>query len=909
MSLQPGQMLSHFSVETKLGEGGMGEVYRAVDTKLDRKVAIKVLPEMVATSPERLARFEREAKALAALNHPNVAGIHQVEHVDGVHFLVMELAEGQTLAERLEAGPIPTEKALPIALQIAEAMESAHDRGIIHRDLKPANVMIANDGTVKVLDFGLARAMDVDPTDSVPGVSLATHSPTFTAQMTGAGMLLGTAAYMAPEQARGDVADRRADIWAWGIVLFEMLTGETVYAGKTISDTLAGVLAREPIWDKLPNDTPAPVRRLLERCLDKEATERLQAIGEARIAIRDYLADPEAAQAAVAAPTTEEAAGLGWIRPAIAAAPLVLIAILVTWFVKPAPPAPAPRTIEASLAVDGDQLMPGIGSSLVLSPNGSRLAYFTGVGTNPTGKIRVRDTHDSVVQELDEIERGYNVFFSPDGNWLGYVTPQEMYKVAVSGGAPLKLCTVNRNRGSTWGPDGTIVFTPDQVSGLSRISSAGGEPVEVTQLEEGELTHRFPQFLPGGTHVIYVALSGTNPNEGVIKVVDLESGRSVVVHNGGTYPRYSHSGHLLFWRDATVFGAPFDLKKMRMTAVPVPVIQGVAGNQEGGAHYDVSEDGTLVYLPGEASRSVEIPMSIQWTDTNGTLSEMTEVRGQFAAGLELSPDEKTVAVTRWLDGNGDIWLIDIERATPTRLTFHDGVDVDPRWSPDGKAVYFSSRRTGLFRIYRKSADGSDEATIVLETEGDNFVDDISQDGRWMIFEYTDPETRGDLWIYALDGSAPARAFMTTPFNDEDGRFSPDGRWVAYHSDESGESEIYVRPFPGPGGKWMISSGGGRFPRWSSNGKRLFYIDPNRTLMQVSISADGAALRAGRAEKVVALDARFQNVREWTLSRDATRFAFVQSVTDDVDLATVDHVLVTFTFNWFDELTRIIDEVN
>jgi serine/threonine-protein kinase len=907
MSLQAGEKLAHFSIETKLGEGGMGEVYRANDLKLDRKVAIKVLPDAVANSVERLARFEREAKALAALNHPNVAGIHQVEHDKGVHFLVMELAEGQTLAQLIEAGPVPVEKALPVALQIAEALEAAHDRGIIHRDLKPANVMISADGTIKVLDFGLARAMDEEPGNSVPGASLASHSPTFTAHVTGAGMLLGTAAYMSPEQARGDVADRRADIWAFGVVLFELLSGETVYAGKTISDTLAGVLARDPTWDKLPEDLPRPIRRLLERCLHKEASERLQAIGEARIAIRDFIADPNAVEETTVA--TGPARGPGWGRMALIALPLIALAALLAWFLKPQPAPPPPREIEASLALEGQPLMTGIASAVVLSRDGSKLAYVSGVGSNPTGRIRIRDMNRMVWQELDDVDRGYNVFFSPDGNWLGFVTPTELYKVAISGGAPLKLARVNRSRGADWNEHGMIVFAPNQGSGLSLIPAAGGEVRELTQLDESETSHRYPQFLPGGKHVLYVAYSSSTRSEGLIKVVDVDSGKSEVVHRGGTAPKYVAAGYLLFWRDATVFGAPFDLTDHKMKGVPVPVIQGVVGNSEGGAQFDVSDDGTLVYLPGGARVNSEAPRELQWIDRFGKTEPITGITGEYNAGLSLSPDEKMVAVSRWTDGNGDIWLIDIERETPTRLTFHDGVDFGPVWSSDGRTVFFSSQREETFQVYRKSADGSDEARTVFDTDRDAFINDISSDDRWLVYVEEHPETNEDLWIYALDRDDAPQPFLTSAFSEENGTFSPDGKWIAYTSDESGQDEVYVRAFPGPGGRWQVSSSGGFFPRWSADGKRIFLLADNaQKLQQASVELVGDALRIGRAEDVVQFDTLFTSRQFWVVSRDGNRFGYVKNpASSSTEMAGANHALVRFTFNWFADLNRIVDE--
>ncbi len=902
MQLQSNQLLAHFRIVDKLGEGGMGEVYRATDTKLDRDVAIKVLPEAVAAAPERLARFEREAKALAALNHPNVAGIYQVEHVEGIHFLVMELVPGQTVADRIAQSPLPVEEALAIALQIAEALEAAHDRGIIHRDLKPANVMLAPGGQVKVLDFGLAKAMDADPIESA--ASLATHSPTFTAQMTGIGVLMGTAAYMSPEQARGDVADRRADVWSFGVVLFEMLTGKMVYPGKTISDTLAGVLARDPAWDDLPESTPRPVRRLLRRCLEKEVTERLQAIGEARIAIRNYQADPTAGTAddEASAPAAVAASRRPWL--AIAAVPLLLLGAALAWVFKPAPPAPRPRTIEATLAVDGMSLMSGIGSALVLSRDGSQIAYVTGVGTNPSGAIRIRDTHRLEANVPSGTDRGYNVFFSPDGRWLGFFTPTEMMKVAVSGGAPLKLCTVNRSRGADWGEGGSIVFAPSPSSGLMIVSEAGGEPRPLTELADGEVSHRWPQYLPGAKHVLYTAYSTGDRSEGVVHTVELATGKTMVIHRGGTFARYSVSGHLLFWRESTIFAAPFDLKRLELAGMPAPVLQGVAGNGEGGAHFHVADDGTMVYLPGSVTKSVEVPRTLEWYDRSGTRSPLSEVAGQYTAGFSLSLDGKFAAVARWIDGNGDIWVIDLARETPTRLTFDDAVDVEPIWSPDGATIYFSSRRRGTFEMFRKASDGSSEAEVILESDRDQFAEDVSRDGRLILYRREHPDTGDDLWVAALDGSSDPEPFATTEFKEQNPRFSPDGKWIAYQSDESGIREVYIRPYPGPGGKWQVSSGGGEGPMWSPDGKRLFYLGEDG-IHEAPVDVVGNALRIGRSTVVTEI-AQSAEPLNWVVSPDGEKFGFIHDASGSSDMAGKDNVLVRFTLHWFEELEQMLD---
>lgn len=886
-----GQSIAHYKIIEKIGEGGMGEVYRATDTKLNRDVALKVLPEAFAQDEQRMARFSREAQVLASLNHPNIGAIFGLEEEAGKKALVLELIEGETLAERISKGPIPLESALKIALQIAEALEAAHEKGIIHRDLKPANVKITPDGQVKVLDFGLAKALEEERAQK----SIA-ESPTLSLAATQAGIILGTAAYMSPEQAHGEATDRRADIWAFGVVLFEMLSGQQLFSGKSVSQTLARVLERDPDWDQLPASVSPAVRALLKRCLEKEPRERLQAIGEARIQVMRLLADPEAAGEVAGVPARLGARQKTVLAAGVAA--LLVLTSVLTWSFKPDP---TPRTVHIE-GVMGESrgLFTQQGSSVILASDGSRLAYCAGQPFHLS--LRSLDQFES--QVLSGTENGYNPFFSPDGQWLGFVTRTELKKVAISGGAPLKLCSVTRNRGSTWGPDGTIVFAPNPASGLMRVSAAGGEPQELTALEEGESSHRWPQFLPDGRHVVYAAYTTGDVNEGLIKVADLETGQSLMVHRGGTYPRYVASGHLLYWREGTVFAAPFDLGTLQMTALPAPVLQGVAGNSNGGANFDVAHDGTLVYLEGDVTTgSGEIQRTLVWSDLSGTLTPASQVKGSWAAGASLSPDEKQLAVGRSIEGNLDIWVVDLDRDTPTRLTFHESVDVLPIWSPDGRVIYFASQRSGRFQIFRKAADGSAEAEQVHEGEHDQAASNVSPDGKYVVYQENHPETRSDLWVLPLDGEEKPRPFLITAFAESAARFSPDGRWLAYHSDESGRDEVYVRPFPGPGGKWQVSSGGGEEPRWTADGSRLLFWQ-GLELQEASIAAEGNALKVGRPERI----RTFQGFTDpWDASGDGSRLILIQNPTssNQEDVGAGEPDLVKFTFHWFEELRQLL----
>jgi len=484
------------------------------------------------------------------------------------------------------------------------------------------------------------------------------------------------------------------------------------------------------------------------------------------------------------------------------------------------------------------------------------------------------------------------------------VTPTELKKVAISGGAPLTLCAVNRNRGSSWGPDGTIVFAPDTRSGLMTVSAAGGEPQELTTLEEGELSHRWPQFLPGGRQVLYTSYGSSDRDEGHLKVHDMEAGTSRTIHRGGTQARYVASGHLLYWREGTIFAAPFDLEALEMTTLPAPVLEGVIGNVEGGANYDVAGDGTLVYLEGESDGSVEAQRALLAIDRAGQISPLTALEAAFVSGLALSPDETRVATARFADGNGDVWIVDLERDTPTRLTFDEDIDIGPRWSPNGRTIYFTSRREGRFQLYRKPADGSLEAERLLETEDDNFPFDVSSDGRYLAYAVRGAQTGGvDLWVLPLEDAGEPRPFLATQFEENGARFSPDVRWITYVSDESGRDEVYVRPFPGPGGKWQVSAGGGEAPRWSGDGRRLLFVQEG-TVLEASVTADGAALQVGRPEKVVGLPDMFRVI--WDAYADADRFLFIQrpAESDGGDDEGTQN-LVRFTFHWFEELRSLL----
>ena len=824
--LASGAMLGPYRVEELIGTGGMGEVYRARDMRLGRDVAIKVLHGGFTLDPEHLARFEREGRMLAALNHPHIAAIHGLEEVDGIPALVLELVEGPTLADRLTAGPLPLKGALNIAHQIAEALEAAHEKGIIHRDLKPANIKITPDGVIKTLDFGLAKVSSGDT------CALDLSQPaTVTAAALRDGMIMGTAAYMSPEQARGQAVDKRTDIWAFACVLYEMLTGRCAFSAETLSDTIAAVLERDPDWYALPAHTPPLVRRLLRRALEKDRKRRLADIADARIDIEEALTAPSSDERLTVQPVARF--GAGRLAASLATALIVggIIAGSALWRTTRQP---VPRVTRLTMMLSGPAALTinGNDRDLAISPDGSRLVYVGARGS----QLFVRAMNELDATPITVAGAPRHPFFSPDGAWIGFFDGDTIKKVATTGGPVVTICSIPPGgpRGAAWGPDGTIVFaTLSRSAGLLAVSAAGGQPATLTTLnpERGEANHWWPEFLPGGQGVLFTIVRDDSSD---VAVLDRRTGGQKILLRQGSHAHYVPSGHLVYATAGTLRAAAFDLGRLQVQGTPVPVEQ-VVTTALGAADFDVSHDGTLAYVSGGQA----LERRVVWVDRQGHEEPIDAPTGAYDAPA-LSPDGTRLALeTRGQEIH--IWIWSLARQTLTRFTFARGTEAYPRWTPDGRRLVFASNVPTPPGLFWQPADGTGAAERLTRNRDFPFLSAVSRDSSQIVFS-----ENGDLMVASLRGERQARPLLQTPFNEMNGDISPDGRWLAYQSNESGQFEIYVRPFPDVNsGRWQVSTGGGTRPLWARNGQELFYLagagnqGPSGALMSVHVKREAS----------------------------------------------------------------------
>jgi eukaryotic-like serine/threonine-protein kinase len=882
MALPVGTHIGPYEILAAIGAGGMGEVYRARDAKLGRDVALKVLPEAFARDAERMARFQREAKVLASLNHPNIATIHGLEDSGATHALVMELVEGPTLADRIKAGPIPVGEALPIARQITEALEYAHERGIVHRDLKPSNVKVTSGDSVMVLDFGLAKAIEGDPAS----MDIST-SPTVTRMATLAGVLLGTAAYMSPEQAKAKPADRRADIWAFGCVLYEMLSGKMAFRGETVTDTLAAVIKEEPDWSQLPSNTPVRVRVLLQRCLQKDPKQRLQAIGDARIALEEAISgapDP------IGAAASERLAGKRalWLVSAVAGLAILAAASLAFLFFHKTP-APSAQVVRFEVPLPDKVTASG---GLILSPDGRKFAFIAR-GADGQSRVWIRTLETIESHPLDGTEGASDAFWSADSRFIVFVSPGKMRKVESAGGPPLTLCDVTSYFGGAWNRDDQIVF--GTADGISQVPASGGSPAPLVASGNAGA----PAFLADGRHFIYTRVGPRFDDGGIYlgsvdsKPQDQPSKKLLADLSSAVYaPSLSADlGYLLFVRGASAAGSagtlmaqPFDLRSLSLTGEAVPIAEQVSSSS-----FSVAPTGVLVYLKGSAGAASAagvrglVQGQLTWFDRNGKSLEAVGEIGSYRT-LALSPDGTRVAFDRADAHNPsvrNIWLYEFTRGVTTRFTFDSGLDFDPVWSPDGSRIAFTSSRDGSFNLYQKLSNLAAEDEPLLKSNDAKASSSWSPDGRYLL--YFNPVPPAHQWLLPLSAETDRKPVRvdSSEFNEAAGRISPDGRWIAYTSDESGKQEIYVRPLDVPAatgaspasgtpvtGKWMVSKDGGTTALWRGDGKELFYLSAvGGNAMAVEVSTSGV-FQAGVPKSLFKVP---PGVLFWDVSPDGKRF--------------------------------------
>jgi serine/threonine-protein kinase len=863
----------------------MGEVYQAKDQKLGREVAIKVLPEEFAKDADRVARFQREAKLLASLNHPNIASIYGLEESDGTHFLVLELIEGDTLADRLKRGAIPVEESLKLALQIAEALEAAHEKGVIHRDLKPANIKVTPDGKVKVLDFGLAKAFAGDQGD----MNLS-NSPTLSVAATQQGVILGTAAYMSPEQAKGKSVDKRTDVWAFGCVVFEMLSGRSVFAADDVSQTLARVLEREPNFSTLPPNLHPRIRFLLERCLKKEAKNRYSGISDARVEIQEVLADPSGVlsqPSVIAIPKKRVRLGLPWVAAALVLS--LFIAGIAGWILKPSEPSHVHRFYH-ELPEDHEFGASDYGRYLSVSADGTKIVYAA------NGQLYLKNSNQlTAIPIKGTDENPADPFFSPDGQWIGYFSlsgDSQLKKISIMGGTPVTLCEVDGTAGATWGTDDMIVFGGQNA--IKRISAGGGTPEEIIKGGNGWLV--YPQMLPDGKAVLF-----SSQAEGGFQVTvqSLESEEPKLLFPG--WPaQYLPTGHLVYGMENTLTAIRFDTDTLETIGGPIPLVEDVFQTENiAPTHYAISQSGTLVYIPGRMGATYM--RTLVWVDREGK-EEPLEAGPNAYTYPSISPDGTQIALSVTVDGNRDIYIYDLDRGTMPRLTLDEAEDLLPIWTPDGQRIVFCSEREGNQSIFWTAAGGTGNVEQIASVpDGWTWPWSISNDGSNLFFGQTINTATGgyNVGTMPMEGDRSPKLLLQQEYNEFDPQISPDGRWLAYTSDESGQSEIYLRPFPDvDSDKTQVSVGGGSLPLWSPDGKELFYISISDQAMAVSVETE----QIFRLEKPQNLFDSEPYGGVWDIHPDGKRFLMIKEdeATED-DSTQGEPRQIIIVLNWFEEL--------
>ena len=890
-----GRQFGVYLVGERIGVGGMGEVYRARDTSLPRDVAIKVLPQAFANDADRLARFEREARVLASLDHPHIGTILGVEESDGIRALVLGLVEGDTLAERIVRGPIPLAEALEYARQIADALEAAHEKGIIHRDLKPSNIKITTAGVVKVLDFGLAKAEQLS------------SSGTLDATVTASGTVLGTVAYMSPEQARGHAVDRRADIWAFGCVLYEMLTGRDAFARLTPSDTVAAILDRDPDLGALPPNSPPGITRLLKRCLEKDPKRRLRDIGEARVDIDDAqhgrasyddrigdlrhdLKEAQHAPAtAIGAPSVSHRERLAWAAAALLALAVIAELFAVSYFsVRPAPSVTSRFKIE--LPPDTSMGAAPTEPHLAVSPDG-RYVVFRLLSATGVPRLWLRPIGSLIAQEIPGTEvylPSPNPFWSPDSRYIGFFNSRKLLKVPAGGGPPQVLCdTPSPRGGGTWNRDDVILF--ERAGELHRVSATGGAStvVRTPDKSKGEISFGWPSFLPDGRHFIYVAVN-SDPALTQLRVGALDSStgdRSLFTTTSRTM--YANPNHLIFVKDDALMAQPFDPVKLSLSGAAFPVAEQVGSSPSGDAAFGVSANGVLVYRPATPA----VTNDLVWFDRTGKNLGILAAAGA-QVGPVMSPDQRHVLIQRRDVPWSDLWLIDLLRGTYSRLTSDPAQDSTGAFSPDSSQIAYASNRRGEWGVYVRTATGGAEQLLHKVGGIEMLVTDWSPDGKTLLFNPRSSDTGFDIWALSMTGERKAYPVLTQKYDEFKPGFSPDGRWIVYASDETGRAEVYVQAFPPSGVKWQVSVNGGIFPIWSRDGKEIVFVTPDRKVMAVDVNV-GASFAASVPRPL------FQGARstQFAMSADSQRFLIPQAA------RTVDRAPLQAVLNWASDITK------